>query len=65
MGTLRNTAHVGKEPDHAEAEITPWTDSSKAAEKTAAAEVTPTHVIDDFAELKEIIGSQNAMLFET
>lgn len=44
--------------------ITPWTDAAKGAEKAAVAQIIPTHVIDDFADLKAIIGSRNAMLFE-
>jgi len=44
--------------------ITPWTDAAKGAEKTARVQMIPSYVIDDFADLKDIIGSRNVTLFE-
>ena len=44
--------------------ITPWTEENKSGEDIARAVVVPSHTIDDFGELIDIIGSSQPTLFD-
>jgi len=45
-------------------EITPWTETEKAAERRVSSRIFPSVAIDDFVELKRLLGTERPRLFD-
>lgn len=45
-------------------EITPWTETEKAAERRVSSRIFPSVVIDNFVELKRLLGTERPRLFD-